>query len=578
MHTLLKELRSNPVLWLLFLVPVVLIAAKVIPGAHTLLFILSVLAIVPLAALLSHATESVAERTGDTLGGLLNATLGNLTELVIAAAALRAGEYALVKGSIAGAIVTNTLFMLGASFLLGGLKHHVQQYNRATARLDAALLFLATIALVSPSAIAKVDLVPGAALTHELSVALAMLLIVGYGLGLLFSLKTHREIFAGAEHVERSEPTWPIGLGLGTLAVVTLLVALVSEIFVESVQKAAEAFGMSQAFVGFIVVALVGGAAEMAVAFSAARKDRLDLSVGIALGSASQIALFVGPVLVLLSYVIGPTPMDLEFWPGAVVMVFVATLVAAFITSGGRSAWFVGVLLLLVYAIFAVTLYLWPPAVYAARNDYEIVAVFSDRAMTGSSFVLRRGVQAMLQAARAGQFDFVIAESLSRLARDQEDAPAIRKRLEFAGVKIVTTADGVVSPLMHGLRTIIDSQYLDDLKSAVRRGMSGVIRDGRHAGGALYGYRSVPGRPGELEIVPEQAEIIRRIFREYVAGDVPRAIAGRLNGEGMALSAWRYASPRGRKAPGPRQECHRVDSSRSPYRAPPDPRHFTPRS
>ena len=337
MNPLLKELRHNPILWLLALVPVVLIAAKLVPTAHTLLFVLSVLAIVPLAALLSHATESVAEKTGDTVGGLLNATLGNLTELVIAAAALRAGEYALVKGSIAGAIVTNTLFMLGASFFLGGLKHHIQEYNRATARLDAALLFLAAIALVSPSAIAKADLVPGTALTQKLSVALAVLLIVGYGLGLLFSLKTHREIFSGAEHAEASEPTWPIGLALVT--------------------------GMSQAFVGFIVVALVGGAAEMAVAFTAARKNRLDLSVGIALGSASQIALFVGPVLVLLSYVIGPTPMDLQFWPGAVVMVFVATLVAAFITSSGRSAWFVGVLLLFVYTVFAITLYLWPPPV-----------------------------------------------------------------------------------------------------------------------------------------------------------------------------------------------------------------------
>ncbi len=363
MDFLIKELRHNPMLWLLALVPVALVAAKLVPTAHTLLFILSVLAIVPLAALLSHATESVAEKTGDTVGGLLNATLGNLTELVIAAAALRAGEYALVKGSIAGAIVTNTLFMLGASFLLGGLKHHIQEYNRATARLDAALLFLATIALVSPSAIAKADLVPGTAVTHKLSVALAALLIVGYGLGLLFSLKTHREVFAGAEHAEADGPAWPIGLALITLGIVTVLVALVSEIFVESVQNAAETFGMSQAFVGFIVVALVGGAAEMAVAFSAARKNRLDLSVGIALGSASQIALFVGPVLVLLSYLIGPTPMDLQFWPGAVVMVFVATLVAAFITSGGRSAWFLGVLLLFVYAVFAFTLYLWPPSV-----------------------------------------------------------------------------------------------------------------------------------------------------------------------------------------------------------------------
>jgi len=362
-NLLLKEIRHNPLLWLLAIVPVALIAAKLVPDAHTMLFVLSVLAIVPLATLLSHATESVSEKTGDAAGGLLNATLGNLTELVIAAAALRAGEYALVKGSIAGAIVTNTLFMLGASFLLGGLKYHLQEFNRATARLHAALLFLATIALVSPSAIAKADLVPGAALTQKLSVALAVLLIVGYGLGLLFSLKTHREIFSSVEHAETGEPTWPLGLALVTLAVATVFVALVSEIFVESVQKAAETFGMSQAFVGFIVVALVGAAAEMAVAFSAARKNRLDLSVGIALGSASQIALFVGPVLVLLSYVIGPTPMDLQFWPGAVVMVFVATLIAAFITSGGRSAWFVGVLLIFVYAVFAITLYMLPPQV-----------------------------------------------------------------------------------------------------------------------------------------------------------------------------------------------------------------------
>jgi Ca2+:H+ antiporter len=340
---------------------VVLVAAKVVPAAHTLLFVLSVLAIVPLAALLSHATESVSEKTGDAVGGLLNATLGNLTELVIATAALHAGQYTLVKGSVAGAIVTNSLFMLGASFLLGGLKYHVQDYNRASARLHAGLLLLATIALVSPSAIARTDLAAGAVMTQKLSLGLAVLLIVGYGLGLLFSLTTHREIFAGAEHAEANEPAWPIGLALGTLAVVTLLVALVSEIFVESVQEAAKVFGMSPAFVGFVVVALVGGAAEMTVALSAARKNRLDLSVGIALGSASQIALFVGPVLVLLSYVIGPTPMDLQFWPGAVVMVFVATLVAAFVTSGGRSAWFIGALLILVYAVFAMTLYVLPP-------------------------------------------------------------------------------------------------------------------------------------------------------------------------------------------------------------------------
>jgi Ca2+:H+ antiporter len=363
MNPLLKEIRFNPMLWLLAFVPVVFVAAALEPEAHTLLFVLSVLAIVPLATLLSHATESVAAKTGDAAGGLLNATLGNLTELVIALTALRAGEYMLVKASIAGAIVTNTLFMLGASFLLGGLKHHVQEYNRVNARVQAGLLFLATVALLVPSAVAQADSTTQAAFVQTLSVGLAILLIVAYGLGMLFSLKTHRELFVSAEHAGEGEAPWPIGLALATLAGVTLLVALVSEIFVESVQEAAKTFGMSPAFVGFIVVALVGGAAEMAAAFSGARKNRLDLSVGIALGSASQIALFVAPVLVLLSYVIGPAPMDLQFWPGAVVMVLIATLTALFVTNSGRSAWFVGVLVLMVYLIFAMTLYLLPPRV-----------------------------------------------------------------------------------------------------------------------------------------------------------------------------------------------------------------------
>ena len=363
MNPLLKEIRHNPLLWLLAFVPVVFAAEHLAPKSHTLLFVLSVLAIVPLAALLSHATESVAAKTGDAVGGLLNATLGNLTELVIALAALRAGEYMLVKASIAGAIVTNTLFMLGASFLLGGLKHRMQEYNKAGARLQAGLLFLATVGLLIPSAISQADSVDGAAMLPKLSVGLALLLIVAYGLGLLFSLKTHRDVFASAEGGEVGEASWSMGLALATLAGVTVLVALVSEVFVASVQKAAETFGMTPAFVGFIVVALVGAAAEMASAFSAARKNRLDLSVGIALGSASQIALFVAPVLVLLSYAIGPTPMDLHFWPGAVVMILIATITASMVTNSGRSAWFVGVLLLMVYLTFAMTLYLLPPRV-----------------------------------------------------------------------------------------------------------------------------------------------------------------------------------------------------------------------
>ncbi len=362
MKHLLEEIRHNPLLWFLALVPVVFLVQILNPQAHTLLFLLSVAAIVPLAALLSRATEFVASKTGDMIGGLLNATLGNLTELLIALAALRAGQYVLVKASIIGAIITNTLFMLGASFLLGGLNHHVQDYNRNTARLQAGMLFLATIAMLVPSVLADSDAAPtNSAFTHSLSVGLSILLIITYALGLLFSLKTHRELFASVDHGESGEFEWPLRLALATLAAVTVLVALVSEVFVESVQQAAVTLGITPAFVGVIIVALVGGAAEMVSAFSAARKNKLDLSVGIALGSAVQIALFVAPVLVLLSYVIGPAPMDLQFWRGGVVMTVIAAITASLVTNSGRSAWFLGALIMIVYVIFGMTLYLLPP-------------------------------------------------------------------------------------------------------------------------------------------------------------------------------------------------------------------------
>lgn len=361
MNHIWNEIRQNRLLWLLVMVPVVIVAQKISPGAHTLLFLLSLLAVIPLATLLSNATESVAAKTGDAVGGLLNATLGNLTELIIALTALRLGQFTLVKASVAGAIVANTLFLLGASFLLGGLKHHVQDYNRGNARLQTSLLFLATVALIIPSAVGSGGSEVAPEFLQQLSVGLSVLLIVAYGLGLLFSLRTHRELFGAAEQVEEEHAPWPLKVALVTLAAVTVLVGLVSEIFVESVQAAAETFGMTPAFVGFIVVALVGGAAEMASAFSAARKNRLDLSVGIALGSAAQIALFVAPALVLVSYVIGPTPMNLEFWPGAVIMIIIAMMTATIVTNSGRSTWFVGVLMLMVYLILAMTLYLLPP-------------------------------------------------------------------------------------------------------------------------------------------------------------------------------------------------------------------------
>jgi Ca2+:H+ antiporter len=356
---LVSTVRHNPILWLLVVVPLPLFGHLVSPASHTVLFLLSLVAIIPLAALLSVATEAVAARLGDAKGGLLNATLGNLTELIIALSALRAGEYMLVKASLAGVIVTNTLFMLGVAFLIGGLKHHVQEYNRANARLQVGMLFLSTFALLVPSSISQGG---SGSVTGSLSLALAVLLMITYCLGLVFTLGTHRTFFSGGAHPEADERSWPVRLALVVLGGTTLLVALVSEVFVASVEGAAQDLGMSHAFVGFVVVALVGGAAEMVSAFSGALKNRLDLSVGIAFGSATQIALFVAPVLVVLSYFIGPEPMDLQFWPGAIAMMFIATMAASLVTNGGKSAWFTGVLMLMVYLVFAVTLYVLPPA------------------------------------------------------------------------------------------------------------------------------------------------------------------------------------------------------------------------
>jgi Ca2+:H+ antiporter len=187
------------------------------------------------------------------------------------------------------------------------------------------------------------------------------MLIVTYVLGLYFTLYTHKAQFGGAPHGDQAEHAWPLRVALSVLGVTTIFVALVSEIFVGTLEAASTKLGLSPAFVGFVVVALVGAAAEMLTAFAAARQDRLDLSISISFGSATQIALFVAPVLVLLSYVVGPEPMSLQFWPGAVIMIFIATFTAALVTGGGRSAWYLGVLMLMVYAIFALTMFLMPP-------------------------------------------------------------------------------------------------------------------------------------------------------------------------------------------------------------------------
>ena len=361
MGLLLKEIRRNPLLWPLAVVPILFALHIVRPEAHAALFVLSVFSIVPLAVLISLSTESAAAKTGDTIGGLLNATLGNLTELIVALTALKAGQILLVKSSLAGAIVAKTLVTLGASLLIGGLAHHIQEYNRANARLQGSLLFLATIGFLVPSLLAGSESVlETTASGNALSLALSVLLFAAYGFGMFFSLHTHRELFTSAGGAPDHGELWPPGFAIGVLAAVRVLVTLVSDIFVDSVQSAGAAFGMTPAFVGFIVVALVNGIAELAPALSSARKNRLDLSIGIALGGAAQITLFVAPVLVFVSYLVGPAPMTLHFWPGAVAMILIATTTALLVTNSGRSAWFVGMLLLNVYLIFAAAIYVLP--------------------------------------------------------------------------------------------------------------------------------------------------------------------------------------------------------------------------
>lgn len=359
MNPFLKDLKSTPILWMGVFVPVVLALHWLHAGSPELMFVLSTLAIIPLAAFLTHSTEGIAAKTGDTIGGLLNATLGNLTELVIFVAAMRQGMSELLKASLAGAIVTNSLFMLGMSFLLGGLKTKVQEYNRPNAFIQSSLLFIVCIALMVPTIVSKVSTGGDGRMLGRISLGISVLLIGVYLLSLLFSLKTHAKFFrsegAGGEAEEGH--VWPVKTAVAVLVVSAACIAIVSEIFVEGVQAAAGKLGLSQAFVGFIIIPIVGAAAEMMAAFSAARKNKIDISVSIAMGSSAQIALFVTPLLILLSYVLAPAPIDLDFKGGLIFMILFGTLTVCLTSNHGKSTWYLGVPLLAVYAIFAITLF-----------------------------------------------------------------------------------------------------------------------------------------------------------------------------------------------------------------------------
>jgi Ca2+:H+ antiporter len=320
----------------------------------------SALGIVPLAGWMGHATEQLAARTGEGVGGLLNATFGNAAELIIALAALRAGMHEVVKASLAGSIVGNILLVLGGAMLAGGLRHRPEQhFNAPGARSQATMLTLAAIALILPAAYQRVGALPELA---SLSLWISLVLICVYATNLVFSLGTHRALFAGSPTEDKGghAAAWSMGRAGLVLAGATAAIAWMSEILVGALEPATHAFGLNDAFVGVFVIAILGNAAEHATAITAALKNRMDLSLSIAIGSSVQVALFVAPVLVLLSYAVGPVPMDLAFGGGLVLSVLLAVLITGQVAGDGRSDWLKGVQLLAVYLILGLAFFFAP--------------------------------------------------------------------------------------------------------------------------------------------------------------------------------------------------------------------------
>lgn len=347
--------------WLLIFVPATIALELLQPTSHALIFVTACLAILPLAGWLGKATEHLAHHTGEGIGGLLNATFGNAAELIIALMALQRGMHDVVKASLTGSIIGNLLLVTGVSVVAGGLKFKSQHFNRSGARSQATMLLLASIALILP---ATFHALAGdhPRKEHDLSLEISIVLLLTYALSLVFTLKTHKQLFGGerGKAQEGESAPWSIRKAIGILAASTALIAWVSEILVGSVEVAAQSFGMTSVFVGVIVVAIVGNAAEHSTAVMVAMKNRMDLSLGIALGSSIQIAVFVAPLLVLVSYFIGPTPMNLVFTEAEVIAVALSVLIATQITNDGESNWMEGVLLLAVYAILGAVFFYLP--------------------------------------------------------------------------------------------------------------------------------------------------------------------------------------------------------------------------
>jgi Ca2+:H+ antiporter len=344
------------------------VALEFLGASAGIIFFVAALGIIPTAALMGLATEELAERSGPGIGGLLNVTFGNAPELIIALFALAEGLQEVVKASIVGSIIGNVLLVLGAAMFFGGLNRQRQTFSVTAASIQASMLFLAAAALVMPAIFELVEgqglPSPGAerveygSTIEHLSLAVAIVLIATYVTGLVFSLKTHRDIFNPSYSREEDEGFgWSVRRSVIALFIAGVAVGLMSEILVGSISEASESVGLSEFFIGVIVVAIVGNAAEHWVAVLVAMKDKMDLSVNIAIGSSAQVALFVAPVLVLASFVLGPSPMPLVFNGFEVGAVLLAIFIGNVVTRDGESNWFEGVQLLALYLILGIAFF-----------------------------------------------------------------------------------------------------------------------------------------------------------------------------------------------------------------------------
>lgn len=350
--------------WLLAFIPATVILEHLGGIPAPVLFFSAALAIIPIAALIVRATEQIAVRTGDAFGGLLNATFGNAPELIIAVVALQAGLFDMVRASIIGAILANLLLAQGIAFLLGGLRHHEQVYNPGATRLYSTMMLIAVISMIVPSTFSRF-FSPPVTLPQEqyLNLGLAVILLAAYALYLLFMLKTHPEFFSSATETEESaadESQWTLPRSVASLVIASCLAAWMSEILVGAAEGTGRALGMSQTFIGLVLLAIVGGAAESGSAIAMARKNKADLAIGIALGSCIQIALFVAPLLILISYAVAPAPFALSFGRPEVGSLFLAVLIGAMVSGDGRSNWFKGAQLITVYLLLALLFYFIP--------------------------------------------------------------------------------------------------------------------------------------------------------------------------------------------------------------------------